>query len=412
MKKVLPWETFKNILKDKNILIGVTGGIAIYKVLSLVSSLVKEGANLKIIMTPDSQKFVSKMTFTSVGNCEVFTDPFEFKVSIPHTTLSSWADVLVIAPATANTIAKIANGFADNLLTMTVLAFQKKKILVPAMNTRMYENHVTLENIEKLRKLGWIILEPEEGRLACGDIGKGRYPENEKVLEVIKDCFIEREKVDNLPAIVTAGPTLEWIDTVRYISNPSSGKMGFAIAKELAKRGFEVSLISGPTHLTPYENLKEFVSIETADEMYREVLKRFEKTSLLVMTAAVADFKPAVRQTHKLKKENLEELSIKLVKNPDILKEISKIKKEQIVVGFAAESEDLLKNAKKKLEEKKLDLIVANDISRKDIGFSSDYNEVKFIYSNGKVEEIERSSKEYIAYVIGNKLVDIFNAKL
>lgn len=408
---MLSREEFENILKNKNILIGVTGGIAIYKVLELVSLLVKHGANLNVVMTPDSQKFVSKMTFASVGNCRVYTDPFEFEDSIPHTTLSSWADVLVVAPATANTIAKIANGFADNLLTMTVLAFNKgNKVLVPAMNTRMYENPITIENLRKLRKLGWTIIEPEVGRLACGDIGKGRYPENRKVLEVLKDLFINRSKAENLSALVTAGPTVEWIDTVRYISNPSSGKMGFAIAKELRKRGFKVNLISGPTGNEPPDGIDEFVNVETSQQMFEEVKKRFESVDLLVMTAAVSDFRPEKKNTYKIKKEAVEELTIKLVRNPDILKEISKLKTNQVVVGFAAESEDLIDNAKKKLQNKRLDLIVANDISRKDIGFSSDYNEVKLIYSNGKVEEIERSSKEYVAYVICDKLVDFFNS--
>jgi len=408
---MLSWKSFKDILKGKKILIGVTGGIAIYKSLGLVSSLVKEKADLKIIMTPDSQKFVSKITFASVGNCEVFTDPFDFKIEIPHTTLSRWADIIVIAPATANTMAKIANGFADNLLTMTTLAFNKWKILVPTMNVRMYENPITLENIQKLKKLGWLIVEPEVGRLACGDIGKGRYPENEKIIETIKDSFIGRKKIEGLSALVTAGPTVEWIDPVRYISNPSSGKMGYAIAKELIKRGFKVTLISGPTHLLPPEQLQEFVPVESAQQMYEETLKRFRKTNLLVMTAAVADFRPKERKKQKIKKESLEGLNIELVRNPDILKEVSKFKENQIIVGFAAESEELLKNAKRKLSEKKLDLIVANDISRKGIGFSSDYNEVKLIHPDGKVEEIERSSKEYIAYVICDKLIDVFNAK-
>jgi len=408
---MLSREEFENILKDKNILVGVTGGIAIYKVLELVSSLVKHGASLKIVMTPDSQKFVSKMTFSSIGNCKVYTDPFEFEDFIPHTTLSNWADVVVVAPATANTIAKIANGFADNLLTMTVLAFNKpRKVLVPAMNTRMYENPVTLENLEKLDELGWTIIEPDIGRLACGDVGKGRYPENKRILEVLKDLFVNRSKVKNLSALVTAGPTVEWIDPVRYISNPSSGKMGYAIAKELVKRDFKVSLISGPTNIAPPREIEEFVSVETSQQMFEEVKKRFERLDLLVMTAAVSDFKPKKRSDHKIKKETLDELDIKLVRNPDILKEISKLKTNQIIVGFAAESENLINNAKKKIQDKKLDLIVANDISRKDIGFSSDYNEVKLIYPDGKVEEIERSSKEYIAYAICDKLVGIFNS--
>ncbi len=381
------------------ILLAITGGIAAYKAVDLASILRKRKDELKIIMTESAMKFVSPLTFAAVGNAEVYTDEFEYKGLISHTGLSSWADLMIVAPATANTMAKIANGIADNIVTASALAFKGPKILVPAMNVRMYENPVTQDNLERLSKYGWKIIEPESGHLADGEEGKGRYPDNAKIIFEMESLLTKKD-MNNLRVLVTAGPTREAIDPVRYISNRSSGKMGYEIAKAAALRGAEVHLVSGPVNIQSPFNVKRY-DVESTQEMAQRVLDILNQVDVVIMAAAVADYKPSERASQKIKKGL--SLDLKLVKTTDILSEIAKIKRpDQFVVGFAAETQNLLENAKKKFESKSLDMIVANDVSRKDIGFESDYNEVTVITKNGIVN-LERMTKKEIA----NSLLDI-----
>ncbi len=376
-----------------NILLGVSSGIAIYKVVDLVSKIRKRGWDLRILMTPNASKLISPVVFSAVGNCDVYTDTYEIEKGwIIHTELSKWADILVVAPATANTIAKLANGFADNILTTTALAYSKtSKMIVPTMNTRMYENSLTVENIEKLKNLGWTVVEPEEGALACGDVGKGRYPENEKIIEAINIVF-EKKILAGKKILITAGPTQEAIDPVRYISNHSSGKMGYSIAKVAKRLGAEVLLISGPVCLTPPYFIDKVVNIISAEEMFEKVVENYKYYDVLIMCAAVADYKPKDVSKTKIKKSS-DELSIELVKNVDILEYLGKNKlSHQYLVGFAAETDNFVDNAKQKLTKKNSDMIVLNDAN---FAMGSDYNKVTFVTSSNMVEA--KGTKEEVA---------------
>ncbi len=375
-----------------NILLGVSSGIAIYKAVDLASKIRKEGWNLKVIMTENATKLISPIVFSSVGNCEVFTDTYEIERGwIIHTEVSKWADVLLIAPATANTIAKLAHGFADNLLTTTALAFNKpSKIIVPTMNSRMYENDITIENIEKLKQHGWKIVEPEAGHLACGEVGKGRYPENEKIIEFIR-ILTEEKPLLGKKVLVTAGPTREAIDPVRYISNHSSGKMGYAIAKIAKRLGAQVCLISGPTCLQIPYYIDSHVSVESAKEMFEAVLEKYKEYDILIMCAAVADYSPAQSAQEKIKKTQ-DKLILELSKTPDILEFLGKNKLPgQVVVGFAAETQNIVENAYEKLMKKNADVIVAND-ARKAMG--SDENQVYLVFRDKPTIMIEGKKEE------------------
>lgn len=390
------------------ILIGVTGCIALYKVVGLASGLRKDGHELRIVMTQSAQKLVSKDLFSAVGSCPVYTDDDAFNIKdgwIPHTELSRWPDVLVVAPATANTIAKIAHGIADNLLTMVCLAFSgEKKLLVPAMNVRMFENPITQENIEKLRRMGWWVLEPAEGHLACGEFGRGRYPENEIVQEAIYILGSEKP-LKGLRLLVTAGPTWESIDPVRLISNRSSGKMGYQLARMAVRLGAEVTLVSGPTSLTPPFFIKEFVRVESAQEMFEQLMKRFDSVDAVIMTAAVADYTPAKKFTSKIKKTG-EKLTIDLVKTKDILEELGKRKNKQILVGFAVETDELEAYAEEKLKKKNLDMIVANTVQ----AMGSDQNDVLIIKRDGSKKRVGPDAKDRIAIAILNELADLWRS--
>ena len=375
-----------------NILLGVSSGIAIYKAVDLASKIRKEGWNLKVIMTENATKLISPIVFSSVGNCEVFTDTYEIERGwIIHTEVSKWADVLLIAPATANTIAKLAHGFADNLLTTTALAFNKpNKVIVPTMNSRMYENDMTIENIEKLKQHGWKIVEPEAGHLACGEVGKGRYPENEKIIEFIK-ILTEEKPLLGKKVLVTAGPTREAIDPVRYISNHSSGKMGYAIAKIAKRLGAQVRLISGPTCLQIPYYIDSYVHVESAKEMFEAVLEEYKEYDILIMCAAVADYSPLQSAPEKIKKTQ-DKLILELSKTPDILEFVGRNKLPgQVVVGFAAETQNIVENAYEKLMKKNADVIVAND-ARKAMG--SDENQVYLVFVNKPTIMIEGKKEE------------------
>lgn len=394
-----------------NILIGATGGIAAYKIPLLCRKFIQNGDNVKVILTDNAAKFVAPLTLETITKNRVYIDDFKLGVSpkdIEHIDLAAWADVFIIAPATANTIAKIAHGIADNLLTSTVLAYSINKPLYicPAMNTNMYTNPITVDNIKKLVVRGFEIVSPVEGELACKDVGIGKMQEPDQIFEIVLSNLYKREILRGKKVIVTAGPTVEDIDPVRYITNRSSGKMGYALAEAANKLGADVLLVSGPV------NIKTFlptIHVKSAIEMFNVLKDKIHEYDILIMAAAVADFRVENVSREKIKKgEN--EILLKLVKNPDILTELSKLKREdQFFVGFAAESQDLEKYAKDKLERKKLDMIVANDISRKDIAFDSDFNEVFIFKKDGSKKHILKERKEKVSEIILYEIKNIYN---
>lgn len=383
-------------LENKKILIGVSSGIAIYKVIDLVSRLRKVNVDLKIIMTENAKNWISDQIFSAVGNCDVYYSTFDVKGGwIPHTQLSNWADIFIVAPATANIIAKLACGIGDDLLTSTAIAFAKNsKLIVPTMNVRMYENIALQRNLKTLETDGWMIVEPEVGHLADGESGKGRYPDNEKIIEYAEYLLCKKD-FHNKKVLISAGPTIEKIDPVRFISNRSSGKMGYELSREFACRGAEVTLVSGPVNLPPPSLVKKIISVESAIDMEKAIATHSENSDIIIMTAAVSDFRIKNYSTQKIKKDNIPTLVLE--KNPDILKELGKKKsKNQILIGFAAETQNHKENAIKKLKEKNLDMIIVNDVSRKDIGFESDENEI-IVYSDGEEYRLEKNNKRIIA---------------
>ena len=392
------------VLEGRKILLGVCGGIAICKAAQLASELRKSGAALRIVMTPAAVRMVSPVVFSSIAACEVFTDEKEMNAGqVPHIELSRWAEVLIIAPATANTIAKIAHGMADNLLTLCAIAHPgDKKLLVPSMNVRMYYNPLTQENIEKLQNAGWKVVEPVEGHLACGEKGKGRFPDVEIVLDEIRSVLIEK-RLRGKRILVTAGPTREYIDPVRFISNPSSGRMGFALARVARWMGADVVLVSGPVELPSPPGVK-LEKVESAREMYEKVMEYVDGVDIIIMAAAVADYTVPVPSKCKIKKEG-NTMTLNLHRPVDILKESAKDHANKFIVGFAAETESHLENARKKLQDKGLDMIVVNDVSRRDIGFGSEENEVVIISRDGE-HRIPKSDKIHIAFGILKLLCD------
>ncbi|UOD34487.1 bifunctional phosphopantothenoylcysteine decarboxylase/phosphopantothenate--cysteine ligase CoaBC [Deferribacteraceae bacterium V6Fe1] len=391
-----------------NILIGVTGGIAAYKIPLLCRKFIQNGDSVKVILTENAAKFVTPITLETLTKNRVYIDDFKVDVSpkdIEHIDLATWADLFIIAPATANTIAKIAYGIADNLLTSTILAYEKNKpvYICPAMNTNMYINPITTDNINKLKDRGFVIIPPVEGELACKDVGIGKMQEPDKIFEFVLSSLTKGQILKGKKVIVTAGPTVEDIDPVRYISNRSSGKMGYSLAETAKKFGAEVLLVSGPVNI---KTSLPIVHVKSAVEMLTVLKDKIFDYDILIMAAAVADYRVENVSVEKIKKDG-DELLIKLVKNPDILTELSKLKKEgQIFVGFAAESNDLERYAKDKLERKKLDMIVANDISRKDIAFDSDFNEVFVFKKDGSKKHILKERKEKISEIILSEIVE------
>ena len=383
-------------LSGKTVLIGITGGIAAYKACELVRMFKRNGANVKVIMTPNALNFVTELTLQNLSQNNVAIHEFEIDDFKPeHISLADEADIFVIAPATANTISKLANGICDNLLTSVACAFKKPVILAPAMNCNMWENKIIQENLKKLAELNYKIVEPESGFLACGYEGQGRLASVDKIFETALNELTANLPLKGKKILITAGGTIEEIDPVRYISNYSSGKMGFALAKTAKNLGAEVTLIS----TVPAAGA---VMVKSALEMQKEVLAHFENMDAVFMAAAVADFRVKETAEQKIKKSGgTDEITLTLVKNPDILKTICNIKKEKHlgvqIIGFCAESENLLTNAKEKISQKGCDYLIANDISRKDIGFGSDENEVHILNANGCIEKIEKASKENIA---------------
>ena len=390
-----------NSILGKNILIGVTAGIAAYKICELVRGYKKQGANVKVLMTENAQKFVSPLVLSCLSENKVYCSQFDYsEYDVEHISLAKWADIFVIAPLTANTISKLANGICDNLLTTVFCAFTKQVLLVPAMNVDMYENNIIQNNLDRLRNSNTTILEPAEGFLACGVTAKGRMPELDVILEETIKIFDKNKK--NKKVLLTAGGTKENIDPVRYVGNYSSGKMGIALADEAYKAGFEVVLVSTVAVDKPYQ----VINVVSADEMFEAVKQEFPTSDYLIMAAAVADFKPINIAEQKIKKSDKDTFVIEMVKNPDILKEMGKIKTDkQVVIGFCAESENLLNNATKKLHEKNIDFIVANDISRSDIGFNSNDNEVTILGNDGSSCILPKMSKMDIAKNIIQKCI-------
>ena len=400
------------MLKDKTVVIGVSGGIAVYKTLDVISRLRKLGVNVNVIMTKSATEFVTPLSFQSLSQnyvvCDMFEDPKTWDVE--HISLAKRADVFLIAPATANVIGKIANGIADDMLTTTVMATKAKVLIAPAMNTNMYENPILQRNINTLKELGYNFVEPESGRLACGDTGKGKLASPETIVDEVVKLLSKEQDLKGKSIIVTAGPTVESIDPMRYITNRSTGKMGYSIAKEAIERGADVTLITGPTNLTPPQNLKKLVKIESAKDMYEAVLENLDENDVVIKSAAVADYKPKYYSSKKIKKSE-DDLVIELDRNKDIAQEIGKIKNNKILVGFAAETNDLIENASLKIKKKNLDFIVANDLTKEGAGFGVDTNIVKIIDKEGNITDYPKMKKEEVANVILDKIKVLLDEK-
>lgn len=394
------------MLKGKTVVLGVTGGIAAYKSAALTSLLVKAGAQVQVIMTEHARQFIAPLTFESLTGRRCLTDTFDrnHEYSTEHVELAKEADVVMIAPATANIIAKIAHGMADDMLTTTVLACDCPKIVAPAMNTRMYENPVTQDNMRKLEEYGMTIAHPTSGHLACGDIGKGKMLEPEELFQyILMACAFEKDMAGK-HVLVTAGATQEALDPVRYITNHSSGKMGYSLAKISALRGAEVVLVSGHTALAA-PLFAERVSVTSAEDMFQAVTERSEWADIIIKAAAVADYRPATVSSEKIKKSD-DQMSIGLERTQDILGYLGAHKRDgQFLCGFAMETQDLLENASQKLKKKNADMIVANNLKVTGAGFAGDTNVVTLITENG-AEEQELMSKEEVAGVILDKIIE------
>jgi phosphopantothenoylcysteine decarboxylase/phosphopantothenate--cysteine ligase len=396
-------------LKDKNILLGITGSIAAYKAAILVRLLVKEGANVKVVMTKLAKEFITPLTMATLSKNPILVDFFDPESGQwnSHVDLGSWSDLYLIAPATANTLGKMAHGIADNLLLTTYLSAKCPVMIAPAMDLDMYQHTANLKNIEILKSYGNIIIEPVTGELASGLSGKGRMEEPEMITQKVIDFFSVKKKLKNKRILVTAGPTYEPIDPVRFIGNYSSGKMGYALANELAEQGAEVILISGPTALTINNPSVKKIDVQTADEMFDATVKYFKNCDAAIMSAAVADYKPAQRYRQKVKRNN-DKLAISLEPNKDIAAHLGKIKKKnQVIVGFALETNDEIKNATQKINTKNLDFIVLNSLKDEGAGFGVNTNKISIIDNKGTVEKFNLKSKNEVAVDIVKKLMSL-----
>ncbi len=387
------------MLKGKEIVLGVTGGIAAYKAVELLRLLTKAGANVHVIMTKGATEFVTPLTFQTLSMNPVATSIFNLlsEREIGHISLADRADLFIIAPATANVIGKLAAGIADDMLTTTVMATKAPVLIAPAMNVNMYQNPIYRENEVKLKDHGYLFVEPASGMLACGWEGEGKLQEPQVIFEEAVAALTPKDLAGE-HLLVTAGPTREEIDPVRFLSNHSSGKMGYAIAKKAWRRGATVTLVTGPTCLDAPRGV-ETVAVESAEEMREAVLARVRSSSIIIKAAAVADYRPASRSVEKIKKTDAP-LALELVRNPDILGELGTIKGERILVGFAAETGTLLENAVKKLAEKNLDMVVANDVSQAGAGFNVDTNIAKLLFRDGRMEDLPLMRKDELADLI------------
>lgn len=399
------------MLKGKKIVLGVTGGIAAYKAAEFVRLLVKEEVDVHVVMTENAQKFIAPLTFQTLSGNPVVTDPFALleDAKIGHIALADLAELVVILPATANIIGKIAHGIADDFLSTMVMATKAPVLFAPSMNVNMWENKVLQKNIQILLETGYHLLEPGEGELACHWYGKGRLPELNDVVEKMEDLLspkdLEGEKI-----LVTGGPTQEPIDPVRFITNRSSGKMGYALAKMARRRGAEVVLITGPTSLSPPHRDIKLVPVRSAEEMRKAVFNYLGGSSVVIKAAAVSDYRPKVISQKKIKKGNFD-TTLALERTKDILEALGKNKGNRILIGFAAETEDLMTNAKKKLQEKNLDFIVVNDVTKPGAGFSSDTNQVKIVYPSGKARDLPLMSKEEVSQLILDEVVGLLKRR-
>ncbi len=396
------------MLSGKNIVMGVSGGIAVYKAVDAVSRLKKLNANVDVIMTKSATEFVTPLTFQSISQnpvtIDIFNEPKYWEIE--HISLAKKADVFLVAPATANIIGKIANGIADDMLSTTVMATKAKVVFAPAMNTNMYNNIIFKENMNKLKQHGYEFIKPGSGRLACGDIGEGKMAEPSDIVDYLVNSLANNQ-LKGKKVIVTAGPTIEPLDPVRYMTNHSSGKMGYAIAREAQRRGAEVILVSGPVNLDPPMGV-EVIRINTTKEMLCAIERHFDTCHVLIKAAAPLDYRPITVSEHKIKKEK-DEIEFKFTKNPDIAAHFGKLKKDQIIVGFAAETENIIDNAKKKIEKKNLDFIVANNVLAENTGFKSDTNIVTIIDKDGTTKEYPLMKKEEVAKAIIDKISSMLN---
>ena len=399
----------KSLLTDKKILFGISGSIAVYKAAEWVRELIKAEADVTVIMTDAATRFVSSLTFATLSGKRVYTGMFEPDAGeeVTHISLARESDLFIIAPATAHTIAKLANGFADNLLSSLALANRAKMLIFPAMNSNMYSHAATQANLARLKEYGYSIIEPDEGKLACGDEGVGRLVEWEVAREAIMSAFVPQD-LEGQTVLITAGPTCEPFDPARYLSNRSSGKMGFSLARSAKRRGARVVLISGPTSLTTPSGV-EMIKVTSALQMHNAVMENYDSADIVVMAAAVSDYRPEKIMEQKIKKGS-DSIRFEIVPNPDILKELGKRKKKKkqpLLVGFAAESKDHLEEGKRKLKEKNLDLIVINDIIGPDTGFGADTNQVSLVDRDYQLKKLPLLSKEECASIILDKIVKL-----
>tara|TARA_B100001245_G_scaffold28328_1_gene18348 strand:- start:317 stop:1516 length:1200 start_codon:yes stop_codon:yes gene_type:complete len=398
-----------NNLLNKKILLVICGGISAYKSLEVIRGLKKRNVQVKTILTTSAKEFVTPLSVTSLSQEKVYDDIFsiENELEMDHISLSRWADIILVAPATANTISKLSSGSSDDLASTVILASDKEVYLAPAMNVRMWEHPSTKENLNKLKNYGYKIIGPEIGDMACGEFGKGKMTEPNEIIKQIELYFNNKEKNKKFKALVTAGPTREYIDPVRFITNKSSGKQGYEIAKSLRDNGFETTLISGQTNLEPVYGVN-FIKVDTTQEMYNETINNLP-ADVGVFSAAVADYKIKNYENEKIKKK--ENLNLALEKNIDILANVSKHNslRPKLTIGFAAETNDLAKHSLKKLEEKNCDWIIANDVSDKSIGFDSEDNRVSIFYKNKTNETLDKMSKSLIAKELVNRVIDKLN---
>ncbi len=390
------------MLHDKKILVCVTGGIAVYKAVALVSKLSQAGADVKVIMTESAKEFVTPLTFQAMSRNDVFFDTFDEKDSkvIAHIDLADWANLIIVAPATANVLGKVANGIADNMVTTTLLATTAEVWFAPAMNVDMYKNKAVMRNIDALSNDGYRFIEPSEGFLACGYVGKGRLEEPERIVEIVQEHFMPKHlPLKGKKVVITAGPTRERIDPVRYVSNFSSGKMGYSMAKAAAHLGADTVLVSGPVSLEKPSGIK-VIDVESAADMFEAVKNEYDDAAIVIKSAAVADYRPSEIHSQKIKKTDGDDSVLKMSRTTDILQTLGEWKKEQILIGFAAETENVLENGKGKLERKNLDYIIVNDVTDPGGGFGSDTNVVTLLSKDGLQQSYESMPKEELANVL------------
>lgn len=397
------------MLKGKHIILGITGSIAAYKAAYIIRGLVKKGAEVQVVITPSGKEFITPLTLATLSSHPVISEFFSNRDGTwnSHVDLGLWADVMLIAPATASTIGKMANGIADNMLVTTYLSCKAPVFVAPAMDLDMFAHPTTQQNLDRLRSFGNRIIEPASGELASHLVGKGRMEEPDKIIEALEEFFSERQELKGKKIVITAGPTYEKIDPVRFIGNYSSGKMGYALAEACANRGAEVILVSGPVSLSTHHPAIKRIDVESADEMYEATVHAFQEANAAILCAAVADYRPENKTEQKIKREKDEELLLRLVANKDIAAALGSMKKDgQVLVGFALETQNGVQHATGKLERKNLDFIVLNSLSDAGAGFRCDTNKVSILERNGQITEYALKSKTEVAGDIVNKLVD------